>query len=208
MSAPALAQETTTPDNPSGTGDQLAPGPDAQCPGAVAVQTLSGNADRRSPAFDVRGEFVRVTNTFEDTGTGVAILSTYIVDAETGEGVGNFRTFSPEPASKILHIGPGRYYLDVLSETNGYTTVVEDCVGNATGGQTGPPQSGPPASGVQYNDGGANNPNKVIPDTTSKKPLPNTGGVPLVGLAVIALALVGVGFSVLRTSIRRAPGSR
>jgi hypothetical protein len=45
----------------------------------------------------------------------------------------------------------------------------------------------------------------VIPDTTSKKPLPDTGGVPLLGLAVGALALVGVGFSVLRTSIRRGP---
>jgi len=50
-----------------------------------------------------------------------------------------------------------------------------------------------------------NNPDKVIPDTISKKPLPDTGGVPLLGLAVGALALVGVGFSVLRTSRRRDP---
>jgi hypothetical protein len=59
----------------------------------------------------------------------------------------------------------------------------------------------------QYNDGGSdvNNPDKVIPDTTSKKPLPDTGGVPVVGLAVVTLALVGVGFSVLRTSNRRDP---
>jgi hypothetical protein len=49
------------------------------------------------------------------------------------------------------------------------------------------------------------NPNDVIDDTTSKKPLPNTGGVPLLGLAVGALAFVGVGFSVLRTSSRRDP---
>ena len=59
---------------------------------------------------------------------------------------------------------------------------------------------------VSNDDGGdVNNPKDVIPDTTSKKPLPNTGGVPLLGLAVCALALVGVGFSVLRTSIRRDP---
>jgi LPXTG-motif cell wall-anchored protein len=60
----------------------------------------------------------------------------------------------------------------------------------------------------QYNNDGANNgdtnnPNKVLPDTTSKKPLPNTGGVPLAGLAVLGFALVGAGFSVLGTSIRR-----
>ena len=67
------------------------------------------------------------------------------------------------------------------------------------------------AADDQYNDGGGgnndggdvSNPKDVIPDTTSKKPLPNTGGVPLLGLAVGALALVGVGFSVLRASIRR-----
>jgi len=68
------------------------------------------------------------------------------------------------------------------------------------------------AADDQYNDGDTNdgggdvsNPDKVIPDTTSKKPLPDTGGVPLVGLAVGALALAGVGFSVFRTSIRRDP---
>ena len=72
------------------------------------------------------------------------------------------------------------------------------------------------AADDQYNDGGANdggandggdvnNPKDVIPDTTSKKPLPNTGGVPLLGLAVGALALAGVGFSVLTASIRRDP---
>jgi hypothetical protein len=66
------------------------------------------------------------------------------------------------------------------------------------------------AADDQYNGGGGNNdggdvsnPKDVIPDTTSKKPLPNTGGVPLLGLSVCALALVGVGFSVLRHSIRR-----
>jgi hypothetical protein len=58
------------------------------------------------------------------------------------------------------------------------------------------------AAGDQYN-GDVDNPNKVIPDTTTKKPLPNTGGVPLPGLAVIAL--VGVGFSILGISIRRDP---
>jgi hypothetical protein len=69
----------------------------------------------------------------------------------------------------------------------------------------------------QYDDGGGDDdggvddgddvddPDDVIDDTTSKKPLPDTGGVPLLGLAVGALAFVGVGFSVLRTSVRRNP---
>ena len=58
----------------------------------------------------------------------------------------------------------------------------------------------------QYDDGGdVNSPEDVMDNTKSKKPLPSTGGVPLLGLAVGALAFVGVGFSVLRTSIRRDP---
>ena len=83
------------------------------------------------------------------------------------------------------------------------TTVAPTTQGNAGTGT---------AADDQYNDGGAgnnddgggdvDNPNDVIDDTTSKKPLPNTGGVPLLGLAVCALALAGVGFSVLRISTR------
>ena len=64
------------------------------------------------------------------------------------------------------------------------------------------------AADDQYNDGGGgdlNNPKDVIQDTTSKKPLPNTGGVPLLGIAVVALAFLGVGASVLRISFRRDP---
>ena len=48
-------------------------------------------------------------------------------------------------------------------------------------------------------------PSDAVDSTTSNKPLPPTGGVPLLGIAVVALAFVGVGFSVLRTSICRDP---
>jgi hypothetical protein len=73
--------------------------------------------------------------------------------------------------------------------------------------------NGTPVDG-QYDDGGGDDggvddgvddPNDVIDNTNSKKPLPNTGGVSLLGIAVVALALVGVGASVLRISIRRDP---
>jgi hypothetical protein len=115
-----------------------------------------------------------------------------------------------------------------------YTVTIEDCVGSETTTPppettTPPPETtapppetsstpspiptpsptptGSPSPGGPGgpSPGPVDNPDKVIPDTTSKKPLPDTGGVPLLGLAVGALALVGVGFSVLRTSIRRGP---
>src|SRR4028119_1064113 len=80
----AVAQESTVPEaeNTSAAQDQYAPGPDAECPGAVVVQTLSGDDDRQSTPFAVQGDSVRVTNTFVDTGTGLAFLSTYLVDAQ------------------------------------------------------------------------------------------------------------------------------
>ena len=115
-----------------------------------------------------------------------------------------------------------------------YTVTIEDCVGSETTTPppetttpppettAPPPETSPTPSPIPTpsptptgnpspggpggpNPGPVDNPDKVIPDTTSKKPLPDTGGVPLLGLAVGALALVGVGFSVLRTSIRRGP---
>ena len=55
-------------------------------------------------------------------------------------------------------------------------------------------------------DGGdVDDPGDVIDNTKSKKALPPTGGVPLLGLAVGALAFMGVGFSVIRASTRRDP---
>src|ERR671917_329006 len=55
----------------------------------------------------------------------------------------------------------------------------------------------------QYNNGGGgvNNPDKVMPDTTSKKPLPNTGGPPY--LAVGAVLLLGAAVVAGRGVLRR-----
>jgi hypothetical protein len=53
------------------------------------------------------------------------------------------------------------------------------------------------------NAGNVNTKGDVIPDTTSKKPLPNTGGVPLLSLAVAVLFLVSGGSLILRSVIGR-----
>ena len=44
----------------------------------------------------------------------------------------------------------------------------------------------------------------VIDDTISDQPLPNTGGAPLLVLAVSSLFIVGGGFLFLRSTIRRS----
>jgi len=116
------------------------------------------------------------------------------------------------------HTGHGDFILGPASEFEGMTEdELEEACAEADPTTTGDGSAADDqyndggAADDQYDDGGANdggdvsNPKDVIPDTTSKKPLPNTGGVPLLGLAVCTLALAGVGFSVLRTSIRRNP---
>jgi Excalibur calcium-binding domain len=59
--------------------------------------------------------------------------------------------------------------------------------------------------GVDDGGGDVDSPEDVIDNTKSKQPLPNTGGVPLVGFAFLAFAIVGVGFSAIRISVRRDP---
>jgi hypothetical protein len=52
------------------------------------------------------------------------------------------------------------------------------------------------------NGGDLNSPEDVIDDTTSKKPLPNTGGVPLYVLLASGLFFGCVGLYLIRSTIR------
>jgi len=96
--------------------------------------------------------------------------------------------------SFVVVTEPGRYAVETdVTPNNGatYTVKVEECSGTSPGG----PRPGPPVD----------NPKGVMPGTESSKNLPGTGGVPLLGIAVGALAFAGVGFSVLGPSFRRKP---
>jgi hypothetical protein len=53
------------------------------------------------------------------------------------------------------------------------------------------------------NAGSTNSTNDVIPNTTSHEPLPNTGGVPLVGLVASGLFFGCAGLLLLGSTIRR-----
>ena len=57
--------------------------------------------------------------------------------------------------------------------------------------------------GGDTNAGDVDSEDGVIRDTISEKPVPNTGGMPLLGPAVSALAFIGVGLLLLRSAVRR-----
>jgi hypothetical protein len=220
-SVSASAQDATTEETtPQSRSDEATvearqaselPGPGASegCDTPTEITTFTGQERRRTAVFEVPTDVMRIRYFIEPTTDFGGFLDVEIfkkgnvipVDLISTE----LRTGPSGGSENVLLDESGTYYLEIDPFDVSYQIAVDACGGDL------PPQPGGPggpgnAAGDQYNNGGdVNNPDKVIPDTTSKKPLPNTGGVPLVGLAVVALALVGVGFSVLGTSIRRDP---
>ena len=86
--------------------------------------------------------------------------------------------------------------------------VVDDADGHAVSSKT--PYDAEPLIVTPYDNGtdnpddnGTDNPDDVVDNTTSDKPLPNTGGVPLLGLGVLGSICVFTAFALLRPVIRR-----
>ena len=184
------------------------PGPGASegCDNPREITTFTGQERRRTAIFQVSSEVMRIRYFIEPTSDTGGFLAVDVLKENDNlffDGFVSEVVNGPSGGSEnILLDEPGRYFLEIDPFDVSYQIAVDACGGDL------PPQPGgsdtPP--GDQYDDGGdMNNPEDVIDDTTSKKPLPPTGGVPLLGLAVVALAFVGVGFSILGTSIRRDP---
>ncbi len=217
LSVGASAQDTVTEettsqarsDEPTVKARQASelpgPGPSEGCDNPTEITTFAGQERRRTAVFEVPTDVMRIRYFIEPTADFGGFLDVEVfkkgnvipVDLVSTE----LRAGPSGGSENVLLDESGTYYLEIDPFDVSYQIAVDACGGDL------PPQPGGSgnAAGDQYDDGGVNDPDEVIPDTTSKKPLPNTGGVPLVGLAVVALALVGVGFSVLGTSIRRDP---
>ena len=184
--AAAGAQTTTPP-----------PVGDGACQNPQEVIAVGPTTENTRTPFTTTGDVFRVSYdvAFQDPGP----FDNATIDIKDRFGLVDFAIVDKDEGNSfIVTDDAGSYDLVVnIKPPNGatYTVTIEDCgaAANGNGGNNGT------AAGDQYN------PDDVIPDTTSKKPLPNTGGVPLPAFAFGALALIGVGFSVLRTSTRRDP---
>jgi hypothetical protein len=164
------------------------------------VITVGPTTENTKTPFTTTGDVFRVSYdvAFEDPDA----FNSADIDIEDRFGLVDFAIVDQdEQNSFIVTEGAGSYDLVVnIQPPNGatYKVTIEDCGAAANG-------NGDDVNGDDVNGDDVNNPDKVIPDTTSKKPLPPTGGVPLLSLAAVALALGGAGFSILRTSRRRDP---
>ena len=180
---PAFAQEDTQEENEPSEGQYAAenggngaPGPDSECPGAEVVNTTTGNGNKQSPAFSITGDSFRITTTLVATGDPQFLFFSAGVEEQNGQNVTTVDREAPGTDSSIVNAGPGSFFLDILAANVDYTIVVEDCVDT---------QGNPPAN----NPGDPGDPGGVVPGTGNGKPLPRTGGVPLLfGAAAFALA--------------------
>jgi hypothetical protein len=71
------------------------------------------------------------------------------------------------------------------------------------GGDAGNVDRGASIDNAKTNAGDVNSKDGVISDTISDNPVPNTGGMPLLGPAVSGLAIIGVGLLLFRSAVRR-----
>jgi hypothetical protein len=178
---PALAQEDGGPSEgqyDQGDAGAGAPGPDDECPGAEVVETIEGSGFQETAPFRITGERFRVTTTAtpDDGASAEDVLIGIIVETSNGRVVGVISKEGPGTESAIQNEGPGDFVLDITPANASYSIVVEDCVDT---------QGNPPAG----DDGDVNDPDDVVPGTGDDKPLPDTGGFPLLlGAAALALS--------------------
>jgi hypothetical protein len=184
LSMPALAQD----DDGSAAEDQYAPGPDEGCENPQEVTSFTGTENQRTDPFEITGETFRLR--YETAPEGAdPFLPTVEVDVlnaqgqPTGEG---FLAFEGEDGTENVLAGPGTFRLEIRAEDASYRITVEDCTETA---QEPPPDDQP---------GDVDDPDDVVDDSIPDKPLPNTGGVPLVGLVLFAAGSLGVGTLILR----------
>ncbi len=173
--SPVLAQDDGQ-DTISGDGNDNQQD-DQDCPAPEVVNTTTGSGDEQSPVFDTTGGSFRVTITVDPTSLDPSLAGvTVFVRTEDDEPVTRIAKEGGGTEASIVNAGPGSFFLDILAANANYEITVEDCTGD-TGNDGG-------GDGDDNNDG-------VIDDTVPDKPLPNTGGFPLIvagGALLISVA--------------------
>jgi hypothetical protein len=189
-----------------------------ECPGAEVVDVIGPTSDDlRIGPFPITGEKFRLTYETSDLDrSGLPFLDVTVLDAE-GNEVGGQVIFDAGTKQEIVGEGPGNFTIEARGDDLKYKITIEDCTGKEnpnkppSGGSSGASSPGgaqqpgtAPGPADQYG-GDVGNPNDVIGGTISNKPLPNTGGVPLVGLAVFGVICLSAGLALLLPVIRRNP---
>jgi hypothetical protein len=179
---------------------------DTECPGAVLIDSAGPTDEDLMTVrpIPITGDSFRLT--YETTNadeSGLPFLDVTVLD-EAGNEVGGRVIFIEGVQREIVRASPGRFNIRTSADDLEYTLTIEDCLGNEQGPPNPPPGgSGGPAPNDQYGNGGEPPDQNVIDDTISDKPLPDTGGVPPLGLAAFGSIFIFTAFALLRPVLRR-----
>jgi hypothetical protein len=193
----------------------------AECPGAVELGSIPPAGEpptdedlETNRPIPITGESFRLTyETTDAEESGFPFLDVTVLD-QAGNEVGGQVISEESTVREIVRASPGRFDFEVVAEDLKYRLTIEDCRG---GNDPGPPS--PPPGGSGGDDGqpvptdpipedqytrDVDPPNEdVIDDTISDEPLPNTGGVPLLGVGFFGFICIYAAVALLRPVIRR-----
>ena len=175
----------------------------AECPGAQVVETIGPTEqDLRIGPFSITGERFRLTYETTDLDpAGVPFFDVTVLNA-SGNEVGGQVIFDEGTEIETVNQGPGNFTIEARVEDLKYKLTIEDCTGKGGASPNEPPADRTPIPADQYKSD-TDNPDDVIDDTVTDKPLPDTGGIPLIGLVAFGSFLLSAGFMILRPVIRR-----
>ncbi|HEX5850548.1 MAG TPA: hypothetical protein VFY59_15230 [Rubrobacter sp.] len=179
---------------------------DAVCPGARVVDNVGPTErDLRIGPFTITGGSFRLTYETSDADqSGLPFFDITVLD-QAGKEVGGQVIREETVAREIVRDNPGRFTIEARSEDLKYELTIEDCTGRGNPSSGDPNVPTDPIPRDQYSSD-ADPPNEdVIDDTISDEPLPDTGGVSLLGTAVFGSIFVFGAFAVLRPVVRRDP---
>ena len=181
LASTAAAQTETDEANP--TEDQYSQGEEG-CANPQEIETFSGSENQQTAPFDVTGESFRIRFETEPAGQD-PFLPTVEVDVlnENGRPIGEgFLAFEGEDGTENILAGPGTFRLEIRADEASYELTVEDCGAPADDGNG---DNGDQGDG----NGNVDDPDDVVGGPENGKPLPNTGGAPvLFGAVALALA--------------------
>src|SRR5215217_261576 len=185
------------------------------CNDAKNVKTFKGTTNKKpTDSFRIDGNHFRLRYTTDPNPAGTTKpvkVKVDVLDANRNSTNEGFTANDGNDATDNVPRGPGTFRLDITATNARYDITVEDCRGNDNNNNNN-------RNNKNNNNGNNNNANAqgaanrqygeaevIVRTIPNKGTLADTGGVPLVGVAFLALASVGLGLSILRFAIRRDP---